>query len=208
MGRFIYTKREMQIIQTKRAIAITDEEFLALHHKAFQRDKVEDIIHLGNLYPEIESRVCSDEFIAAHNNPADRENSYPHPILCPANRNTEARIKDMVCYLTGRTEWTKSLRHQLCTIVPYRLVFNYWLDEYVKDYMTAQLWENFFLGQKELSEIIEKRRISCFEEFTYRAVNYFENLPPLSHAEYWNSGRQGAIKQAFGVKHKNGKERD
>lgn len=180
MERFIYTKREMQIIQTKRPLAITDEEFLALYRKAFQRDKIEHIIHLGDVYPEIESRVCSNEFIAAHNDPADREDSYPHPILCPANRNTEARIKDLVCYLTGRMEWTKSLRHQLCIVVPYRLVFNYWLDEYVKDYVTEQLWEKFFLGQEELSQIIKLREISGIDELTYRAVVYFDRYTSSS----------------------------
>lgn len=177
MKRFIYTKREVQIIRTKKPIAITDEEFLALFHKAFLRHKIEHINHLGNVYPEIERRVFSDDFIATHNNPADREDSYLYPILCPGNRNTETRIKDMVYYLTGRTEWKQSFLRQLHT-VPYRLVFNYWLDEYVRDYMTVQLWENFFKGQDELSKIIEKRRISNFEELTYRTIDYFENLIP------------------------------
>lgn len=72
MKRFIYTKREVQIIRTKKTIAITDEEFLALFHKAFLRHKIEHINHLGNVYPEIELRVFSDDFIATHNNPADR----------------------------------------------------------------------------------------------------------------------------------------
>lgn len=83
----------------------------------------------------------------------------------------------MVYYLTGRTEWKQSFLWQLHT-VPYRLVFNYWLDEYVRDYMTVQLWENFFKGQDELSKIIEKRRISNFEELIYRTIDYFENLIP------------------------------
>lgn len=174
MDRAIYTKREVQIIETKRPIEILDEEFLALYRKAYLRDKIEHIKHLGEVYPEIETRVFSDDFIASHNDPADREEIYPHPILCPANRNTEARIKDMVCYLTGRTEWTKSLLCQLRSDVPYRLVFNYWLDEYVKDYVTEQLWEQFFLGQKELERIIKLREISSFDELTYRAMFYFD----------------------------------
>lgn len=174
MKRCIYTKREVQIIQTKRPLAITDQEFLALYHKAFLRDKISHINHLGDVYPEIESRVFSDDFIAAHNNPADREDYYPHPILCPANRNTEARIKDMVCYLTGRTDWPKSYRCQLRTVVPYRLVFNYWLDKFVRDYAADPLWESFFLGQEELSRIITLRKISGFDELTYRTMVYFD----------------------------------
>lgn len=189
MERFIYTKREVQIIRTKKPLEITDEEFLALFHKAFLRDKIEHMNHLGNVYPEIERRVFSDEFIAAHNNPADREDNYLYPILCPRNRNTEARIKDMVYYLTGRMEWKQSFFRQLHSI-PYRLVFNYRLDAYVKDYETEQLWENFFKGQDELSQIIEKRHISNFEELTHRAIDYFENLILYSCKKFRNSSNR------------------
>lgn len=179
MARLTYTKREVQIIQTKNPLVITDEEFLALYRKAFLRDKVEHIIHLGDIYPEIEKKVFSVDFIASHNDPADYEDNYPHPILCPTNRNTEARIMDMVCYLTGRAEWKKLMRCHLRTVAPYRLVFNYWLNEYVKDYVTTQLWENFFLGQKELERIIKQREISDFDELTYRTMVYFDRYVSL-----------------------------
>lgn len=204
MKRYIYAKREVQIIQTKRPIPITDEEFLALYRKAFLRDKIGHIIHLENVYPEIGSRVFSDAFIAAHNNPADREDFYPHPILCPANRNTEAKIKDMVCYLTGRAEWTKSLQSYLRTVVPYRLVFNYWLDEFVRDYATEPLWEIFFLGQEELSQVVKLRKISGLDELTYRAMVYFDRYSssPGVQEQY----RHRVICRAFGLESENRKE--
>lgn len=204
MKRCIYTKREVQIIQTKRPLAITDQEFLALYHKAFLRDKISHINHLGDVYPEIENRVFSDAFIAAHNNPADWEDFYPHPILCPADRNTEAKIKDMVCYLTGRLEWPESLQSHLRAVVPYWLVFNYWLDEFVRDYATDPLWEIFFLGQEELAQIVKLRKISGFDELTYRAMVYFDRYssPPGVQGKY----RHGAIFQAFGHESENRKE--
>lgn len=80
----------------------------------------------------------------------------------------------MVCYLTGAENWSTSLQRQLHTTVHYRLVFNYWLDEYVKDFDADALWNAFFLGQEELSKVIELRGITGLDVLVYRAVEYYD----------------------------------
>ena len=182
MKRYTYTEREVQIITSKRPLEISNEEFLALYSKAYRRDKIEDITHIGNVYPEIEDRVFSSEFMKKHDHPADYEDRYLRPIFCPADRNTEGRIRDMVCYLTSSLDWSKAMQQRLRTTVPYRLVFNYWLDEYVRDYEPAALWESFFTGQKELARILALRGIPSLDMLVYRTVDYFERYAPIDSA--------------------------
>ena len=207
MKRYRYTEREAQIIQSQQPMPISNEDFLSLYHKAFMRDDIKHINHLGKVYPEIESRVFSDEFMNRHCDPADREYLYPHPILCPTNRYTIGRIKDIVCYLTGGSDWSNSFRKQLCATVPYRLVFNYWLDEYVKDYDVNALWEAFCLGQEELSSVLELRRISSLDVLAYRAREYYDRDVHYSCAECRMGDRKGAKKPHRKVCSKNGDQR-
>lgn len=174
MKAYTYTKREVQIIRSKRAIEITDEEFLAVYNKAYRRDHFNYIHHLGDVYPEIQDRVFSEQFSEQHRNPADHEHEYPFPIFCPSTRNTEGRIRDMTAYLLGRRSWTKAYQRSLSRLVPYRLVFHYGLDEYVKDYDADALWKNYFKGLDELARMIERRGISNLAELEYRAMEYFE----------------------------------
>lgn len=183
MEKYIYTKREVQIIKTRRPLAISDEEFLSLFHKAFIRDNYTHINHLEDIYPEIAERVFSNDFIEKHENLADYEGKYIFPILCPTNRYTEGRIRDMVCYLTSAADWSGLLHRQLSTTIPYRLVFNYWLYEYVKDYDSVALWDSFFLGQDKLSKILRLRRITALDELAYRAMEYFDQHLPSANAK-------------------------
>lgn len=80
----------------------------------------------------------------------------------------------MTAYLLGRRSWTKEYQRSLSRLVPYRLVFHYGLDEYVKDYDADALWENYFKGLGELARMIERRGISDLAELEYRAAEYFE----------------------------------
>lgn len=180
MKKYSYTKREVEILQSKKPIAITDEEFLAVYNKAFRRDHIHYILHLGDVYPEIEDRVFSDEFEEEHENLADRECQYLFPIFCPANRNTIGKIRNMTAYLLGTMDWTQIYMQRLNSLVPYRMVFNYWLDEYVRDYAEVPLWEDYFKGSKELSRMIELRGISGVDELGYRTWEYFERHVPKS----------------------------
>lgn len=174
MKKCTYTEREVSILQSKTPIPIADEEFIALYHKAYHRDHLHYIIHLGNIYPNIEDRVFSDEFIEKHDNPADRECDYLFPILCPGSRNTMGRIRNMTAYLLGTLDWTLAFRQRLYDLVPYRLVFNYWLDEYVKDYDAVSLWDVYFRDCERLVRIIDRRGISSLAELEYRASEYFD----------------------------------
>lgn len=174
MGTYTYTKREMQIIKRKQPMDITDEEFLAVYNKAYHRNHIKYIMHLGEVYPDIEEWVFSYEFEEQHNDPADRENIYMFPILCQSGRNTEGRIRNMTAYLLGKLDWTSEFRKRLYALVPYRLDYNYWLEEYVKNYEAVPLWEDYFKGHEELSHMIELHSISSLDELEYRASEYFE----------------------------------
>lgn len=177
MKKCSYTEREAKILKSEKPIPITDEEFLAIYHKAFQRDHLHYIKHLGNIYPDIEDRVFSDEFAEKHNDPADRECNYRFPILCPSDRYTVGRIRNMTAYLLGTVDWTLTYRKRLLSLVPSRLVFNYWLDEYVEDYDAVSLWEVYFKGTKKLAQMIEHRGITSLGELEYRTMEYFERCP-------------------------------
>ena len=86
----------------------------------------------------------------------------------------------MTAYLLGTLDWTLEFRRRLLSLVPYRLVFNYWLDEYVNDYDAVSLWEVYFMGSEKLSQIIIRRGISGLAELEYRAAEYFERRIPKS----------------------------
>lgn len=207
MRQYIYTKREVQIVKTQRPLVISDEEFLTLYRKAFMRDNIAHLNHLGNVYPDIEDRVFSDEFEKQHRDPADREEHYLHPIFCPTNRCTEGRIKDMVCYLTGAGDWSNSQQQQLCDTVPFRLVFNYWLDEYVKDYDAYALWNTYFLGQEKLSSVIALRGINGLDVLVYRTMEYYDRCVKSSCAECGIGYHRVAKKPRRKVCSKNGVKR-
>lgn len=174
MKKYTYTQLEVQILTSRTPMPITDEQFLAVYHKAFNRNQSHYINHLENVYPDVSDRVFSNEFIEKYNDPADQECNYRFPILCPANRNTVGRIRNMTAYLLGTLDWPPAFRRRLNDLVPYRLVFNYWLDEYVKDYDAVSLWEVYFKRHPELAEMIERRGISGLDELEYRTAEYFE----------------------------------
>ena len=180
MKKCSYTQREAEILKSGKPMNIADEEFLSIFHKAFHRNQIQYINHMGKVYPEIENRVFSDEFIDKHNKPADRECDYLFPVLCPSDRYTVGKIRNMTAYLLGTLDWTLEFRRRLLSLVPYRLVFNYWLDEYVNDYDAVSLWEVYFMGSEKLSQIIIRRGISGLAELEYRAAEYFERRIPKS----------------------------
>lgn len=173
-----YTKRELKIIRTKKPLAISCEEYLAIYHKAFCRDRIQTINHLADIYPDMSELVFSDEFQENHRDPADREVCCRFPILLPTTRYTQARIMDMVAYLLGKLEAPKEYANQLHELVPFRLVFNFFTDEYVADFRAVPLWENYFLGREELRRVLELRSIGSLEELVMRACDYFERLSP------------------------------
>lgn len=100
------------------------------------------------------------------------------PVLLMTTRYTQARVKDMVAYLLGKLEAPHGYAKQLRELVSFRLVFNYYRDEYVADFYAALLWENYFLGQAELRRVLELRSIKSLEELVVRASDYFERLSP------------------------------
>lgn len=178
MKAHTYTKRELQIIRTKKPLAISCEEYLAIYHKAYCRDRIQTMNHLCGIYPEIAQEVISEEFEETHGDPADMEGCYRHPVLLETTRYTQARIMDMVAYLLGNLEAPKGYAKLLHELVPFRLVFNYFTDEYVADFRAAPLWENYFLGRAELRRVLELRSIRSLEELVVRACDYFERLSP------------------------------
>ena len=81
---------------------------------------------------------------------------------------------DMVAYLFSRDRAPKGYKHRLRTAaLSYRLMFNYALDRYQKDYDRQELWTNFFLRLPELQQRIEDRHIRSLMELEYRAAEYF-----------------------------------
>lgn len=83
---------------------------------------------------------------------------------------------NVVAYLLEKTTAPETYICQLIQQVPYRLVFNYFTDEYVKDFYTEKLWENFFFGAGELYRSIQSYSIRSLEELMVRASEYFEHL--------------------------------
>ena len=180
MKAHTYTKRELQVIKTATPLSITCEEYLAIYHKAFCRDKIQTLNHLADIYPEMAVLVFSDEFQENHGDPADMEGGCLHPVLLETTRYTQARVMDMVAYLLGKVEAPEEYAGRLRELVPFRLVFNYFTDEYVADFHAAPLWENYFLGRAELRRVLEIRSIKSLDELVVRASDYFERLSPFS----------------------------
>ena len=84
------------------------------------------------------------------------------------------RIMDMVAYLFSRDRAPNGYKHRLRTAaLSYRLMFNYSLDRYQKDYDRQELWSNFFLRLPDLRHKIERYRIHSLMELEYRAAEYF-----------------------------------
>lgn len=179
-----YTKRELHIIRSEKPLSITCEDYLALYHKAFCRDEIQTLNHLANVYPDMAVLVFSDEFQESHGNPADMEDCYQHPVLLDTTRYTQARVLDMVAYLLGRTKAPVKYARQLHELVPFRLVFNYFTDQYVADFLAVPLWEIYFSGRAELRRVLEKRSIKSLEELVVRACDYFEPVSPHHKLNY------------------------
>lgn len=175
-----YTKRELHIVRSKKPLSITCEEYLAIYHKAFCRDEIQTLNHLADTYPAMVVLVISDEFEETHGDPADMEGCCPHPVLLETTRYTQARVMDMVAYLLGKVEAPEEYARRLRELVPFRLVFNYFTDEYLADFYAAPLWENYFLGRAELRRVLEIRLIKSLDELVVRASDYFERLSPFS----------------------------
>lgn len=180
MKNYTYTKRELSIIRRKDPLDISNEEFLSICRKAFCRNSISTLKHMHNVYPGIASEVTSEKFIKNTHDPADEEANYQFPILILTTRFTQARIMNIVAYLLGKTVAPKTYITQLSELIPYRLVFNYFTDEYVKDFLTEPLWNDFFLKQEELRRAINMYLISCLQELVIRASEYFEKLVPES----------------------------
>lgn len=176
MKEHTYTKRELQIIRTKKSLPISCEEFLSIYQKAFCRDKIQTLNHMEDLYPDISELVFSDEFQEKHRDPADWESCCLFPVLLPTTRYTQARVMDMVAYLLGEVDAPKGYAEQLRKLVPFQLVFNYVSNKYVKNFYAAPLWDNYFMGRTELRRVLEARSIRSLEELVQRASDYFELL--------------------------------
>lgn len=184
MKTYTYTKREISIIRRKKPISILDEEFLSIYHKAYCRGRIEVLHHMCDLYPEIAEKVSSNEFQAKIHDPADQEDCYRYPIVINTTRFTQARIMNMVAYLHGQTNAPDAYIEQLLTLVPYREVFNFITEEYVKDFLAAPLWENYFLGVEDLQHAVRQRSIKSLEELVDRASEFFERLIPEICSKY------------------------
>lgn len=178
MKAHTYTKRELQIIRTKKPLSISCEEYLSIYHKSFCRNKIEILNHLTDIYPDMLKLVISDEFQEKHGDPADMEGCCRFPVLLPTTRYTQARVMDMVAYLLGKLKAPHGYAKQLCDLVPFRLVFNYFTDEYVADFCAVPLWEDYFLGRAELRRVLERRSIRSLDELVVRAADYYEQLSP------------------------------
>lgn len=176
----VYTKRELNIIRSKKPLSITCEEYLAVYHKAFCRNEIQTLNHLADIYQDMAVLVFSDEFQETHGDPADLEGDCPHPVLLETTRYTQARVMDMVAYLLGKVKAPEEYARWLHEVVPFRLVFNYFTDEFVADYHADPLWENYFWGRAELRRVLELRSIKSLDELVVRASDYFERLSPLS----------------------------
>lgn len=178
MKAYTYTKRELQIIRTKKPLPISCEEYLSIYHKSFCRDKIKILDHLADTYPAMTEEVFSSEFEETHGDPADMDGGCRFPILLLTTRCTQGRVMDMTAYLLGRMDAPQGYAKQLRELVPFRLVFNYFTSEYVADFFAVPLWNNYFLGQAELRRVLELRSIRSLEELVERASDYFECLSP------------------------------
>ena len=202
MKAHTYTKRELKIVKTKKPLPISCEEYLALYHKAFCRGRIQTLNHMIDTYPDIAELVVSEEFEETYRDPADMESGCLFPILLSTTRYTQARVMDMAAYLLGKVEAPEKYAKLLRELVPFRLVFNYFTEEYVEDFLAAPLWENYFLGRAELRRVLEVRSIGSLDELVTRAADYFERLwpyqpfesPVSSRAECGNERPQGAAK--------------
>lgn len=165
-----YTKREKRIIQAEHTLAISQSEFHILISKALVRGESQTACDLLHKYPNIASDIFGETTI---NDPADREEFYPYPILIPTTRYTYKRIMNMVAYLLGKFDAPQQYGIQLSKLIPYRLVFNTYTESFVKDFDADLLWKKFFLELPTLNNIIHLRAIQSLEELADRAADYF-----------------------------------
>lgn len=184
MNTYTYTKRELSIIRRKKPLSISNEEFLAIYHKAYYRERIQTLQHMCDLYPEIAEEVSSSAYQAKRHDPADQEHRYRYPIVINTTRFTQARIMNMVAYLHGQMNAPVAYINLLHTQVPYREVFNFITEEYVKDYLTVPLWENYFLGVDNLRHAVQHRSINSLGELVARASEFFERLVPETCIKY------------------------
>lgn len=154
---------------------ISLEDFLYYYHIAYERNNIRAMNQLSNTYSDLSDLAFRDKI--SHSD-ADAEDDFYslHPVVCGSNRMTERHVLDLVAYLQCREEAPREYKDKLRTAhLSYRRVFNYGIDRYQKDYDRGDLWENFFLQQSGLRQVIKHRRISSMEELEYRAAEYFES---------------------------------
>lgn len=181
MKAYTYTKRELQIIRTKKPLPISGEEYLSIYHKSLFRNKIQILNRLAVTYPDMTEAVFSYEFEKTHSDPADMEDCCRFPVLLPTMRYTKGKVMDMTAYLLGLVDAPQSYEKQLRELVPFQLVFNYLTYEYVADFYAVPLWDNYFLGLTELYRALKQRSIRSLEELVELASSYFERL---SHTTY------------------------
>lgn len=150
------------------------EEFLIYYHKAYQRDNIDAMNLLGDLYPDVGKLAFDLNYISKRADPADEEALFcRHPITVSSIHMTEARVLDMAAYLCGKTKAPAEFRVRLQTDIPFREVFNFAVDRFQRDYDRDALWDNLFMQVPEFEWLLEKRKIRSLMELEYRASEYF-----------------------------------
>lgn len=153
---------------------ISLEDFIYYYHIAHKRKNIRALNQLCDLYPELSAMAFQNDSLSKRYDPSEYDYYCWHPITLGSAYMTERRIMDMVAYLFSRDRAPKGYKHRLRTAtLPYRLMFNYALHRYQKDYDRHELWTNFFLRLPELQQRIEGRHICSLMELEYRAAEYF-----------------------------------
>ena len=153
---------------------ISLEDFIYYYHIAHKRKNIRALNQLCHLYPELSAVAFQNDFLSKRYDPSEYDYYRWHPITLESAYMTERRIMDMVAYLFFLDKAPKGYKHRLRTAtLPCRLMFNYALDRYQKDYDRQELWSNFFLRLPELQQRIEDRRIRSLMELEFRAAEYF-----------------------------------
>ena len=153
---------------------ISLEDFIYYYHIAHKRKNVCALNQLCHLYPELSAVAFQNNSLSNRYDPSECDYYRWHPITMGSAYMTERRIMDMVAYLFSQDKAPRGYKRRLrTTAIHYRLMFNYSLDRYQKDYDRHELWVNFFLRLPELQQRIEGHRIRSLMELEYRAAEYF-----------------------------------
>ena len=153
---------------------ISLEDFIYYYHIAHKRKNIRALNQLCHLYPDLSVMAFQNDSLSKRYDPSEYDYYCWHPITLGSAYMTERRIMDMVAYLFSRDRAPNGYKHRLRTAaLSYRLMFNYSLDRYQKDYDRQELWSNFFLRLPDLRHKIERYRIHSLMELEYRAAEYF-----------------------------------